>query len=305
MQQGAAFVPPFLSPRFIAVNLRTSIQEFIKNTAVAVRIVVSVGKRIGKERVAQSAAGMAYYGFFSLFPLMLILVTFGGAFLQSGEAQAQILHGLTRLFPFSGDLIQRNIEQVLSARGSMRLLGAVALAWSGSGAFAILARNINAAWPNTVQHPFLKRRLMALLILVVLVILMGVILAANLLARLLPAEVNGAAQVLIQMRYFSHVVAWLLLFVILLTLYRWIPNTKVAWHQGAWGAFFASLAAEIATLAFAWYLRSGFAKYSLVYGSLGAVAALLFWIYLLSFVVLFGAYLSAEIAMHRLAEKKR
>jgi membrane protein len=286
------------------VKSRTSLQDFIKNTAVAVRIVLSVLNRIGKERVAQSAAGMAYYGFFSLFPLMLILVTFGSAFLQSREAQAQILHGMIQFFPFSGELIEKNIEQVLSARGSMRVLGAIALAWSGSGAFAILARNINAAWPNTDQHPFVKRRLMALLILVVLIMLMVLILGANLLARLLPAEVNGAARVLMQMRYFSHFAAWLLLFITLLTLYRWIPNTKVAWNQGAWGALVASLAAEIVTLAFTWYLRSGFAKYSLVYGSLGAVAALLFWIYLLSFMVLFGAYLSAEIAMHRLAEEK-
>jgi membrane protein len=144
---------------------------------------------------------------------------------------------------------------------------------------------------------------MALLILVVLIMMMTLILGANLLARFLPAEINGAAQVLVQMRYFSHFVTWLLLFIILLTLYRWIPNTKVAWNQGAWGALIASLAAEVATLAFTWYLRSGFAKYSLVYGSLGAVAVLLFWIYLLSFVVLFGAYLSAEIAMHRLEEE--
>jgi membrane protein len=285
------------------VNLRTSIQESIKNTAVAVRIVVSVLNRIGKERVAQSAAGMAYYGFFSLFPLLLILVTFGGAFLQSKEAQSQVLRSMMRFFPLSGDLIQQNIEQVLSARGSIRLLGAVALAWSGSGAFAILARNINAAWPNTDRRPFVKRRLMALLILVVMIMMMTLILGANLLARFLPAEINGAAQVLVQMRYFSHFVAWLLLFLILLTLYRWIPNTKVAWNQGAWGALIASVAAEVATLAFTWYLRSGFAKYSLVYGSLGAVAVLLFWIYLLSFVVLFGAYLSAEIAMHRLEEE--
>lgn len=296
MQQGAAFVPPFLSPRLIAVKLRISVKNFLKNTVVAARILVSVFERVGKERVAQSAAGMAYYGFFSLFPLMLILVTFGGAFLQSEEAQAQILHGLTRFFPFSGDLIARNIEQVLSARGSMRLLGAVALAWSGSGAFAILTSNINAAWPNTDQHPFVRRRLMALLILMVLIILMAMILGANLMARLLPAEVNGAAKVLMGMRYFSHFVAWLLLFIILLTLYRWIPKTKVSWNQGAWGALVASLAAEIATLVFTWYLRSGLAKYSLVYGSLGAVAALLFWIYLLSFIVLLGAYLSAEIA---------
>lgn len=253
---------------------------------------------MGEEHIAQSAAGMAFYGFFSLFPLMLILVTFGSAFLESSESQAQALDILIQFFPFSGDLIEKNIEQVLKARGSIRTFGSVALAWSGSGAFAILARNINSAWPNTNQRPFIKRRLMALLILFILIVMMAFMLGANILTRLLPAEVNGATQVLMQMRYFSHIVTLLLLFITLLTLYRWLPNTKVFWNEGAWGGLAASLAIEMATLGFTWYLRSGFARYSLVYGSLGAVAALLFWIYILSLIVLFGAHLSAAIALH-------
>jgi membrane protein len=58
----------------------------------------------------------------------------------------------------------------------------------------------------------------------------------------------------------------------------------------------ASLAWELAKQAFAWYLSSGFAKYDLVYGSLGAVVALMFWIYIGSWIVFFGAHLSAVIA---------
>jgi len=75
-----------------------------------------------------------------------------------------------------------------------------------------------------------------------------------------------------------------------------LPNTHVLWREGAWGALVASLAAEIITWCFAWYLKSGFANYSLVYGSLSAIAALLFWIYLLGTIVLFGAHLGASIA---------
>jgi len=238
---------------------------------------------------------MAFYGFFSLFPLLLILVTYGGSFLESTEAQSQVLEFLVRIFPISGEVIERNIEQVLRARGPVRSFSAVALAWSGSAIFAILARHINSAWSTARQRPFITRRLMALLILVVLVVLMVLLMTANTLMRWLPAEVNGVAQVLTHMRYFTQFVVWATLFVSLLTLYRWIPNTTVSWADGAWGSLVASTAILLTSWGFTWYIRKGFINYSLVYGSLGAVAALLFWTYLVGFWVLFGACLSAAI----------
>ncbi len=255
-------------------------------------------ERFGEQRAAEAAAGMAFYGFFSMFPLLLILVTFGGSFLESAQAQEQVLDFLVGIFPISGEVIEKNIHQVLNARGSVRSFSTIALAWSGSAIFAILARNIDFAWATAKQRPFLTRRLIALLILFVLVVLMVLLMTANTLTRLLPEELNGAAQVLLQMRYFSQFAVWISLFVSLLTLYRWVPNTFVRWTEGAWGSLFASTAIVVTTFGFTWYIRNGFINYSLVYGSLGAVAALLFWTYLLAFWVLFGAYLSASIAMH-------
>jgi len=259
---------------------------------------------MGEERVPEVSAGLAFYGFFSLFPLLLILVALGGRFLESSEAQDQVLTLLVNIFPFSGELVKYNIQQVLGIRGSVSTFSAIALAWSGSAAFAILARNINFAWPSAGQRPFFYRRLMALLIVVVMVLVMLLMLAANTLTRLLPKEINGVAQFLMQLRYFSHFAMWSLLLVSLLTIYRWVPNTYVSWSQGAWAAIFASTLIEITTQVFTWYLRNGFINYSLVYGSLGAVAALLFWIYLLGFIVLFGAHLSAAIAQHEQTKKE-
>ena len=267
------------------------------------KIVRRTFEGFGERRAAEAAAGMAFYGFFSLFPLLLILVAYGGSFLKSAEAQTQVLEFLIGIFPISGEVIERNIQQVLQARGSVSTFSTIALAWSGSAIFATLARNINYAWSSARQRPFIARRLMALLILVVLFVVIVALMTANTLTRLLPEQVNGAAQVLTQMRFFSQFAVWVTLFVSLLTLYRWIPNTHVAWSEGAWGSLIASTAIVVTTLGFTWYIRNGFINYSLVYGSLGAVAALLFWTYLLGFWVLFGAYLSAAIAeIQRLGE---
>ena len=91
----------------------------------------------------------------------------------------------------------------------------------------------------------------------------------------------------------------LLLFTSLLILYWWLPRTKVLWREAAWGAMTGSIGISVVTSGFTWFLESGLSNYNLVYGSLGAIVALLFWIYLLSLIVFAGAHLSAAIAYVR------
>ena len=87
-------------------------------------------------------------------------------------------------------------------------------------------------------------------------------------------------------------------FLALLGLYRWVPNTKVKWSEAFWGALMVTLAWKIATNGFTWYFSSGLVQYELVYGSLGAVVALILWIYISGLIILFGAHLSAATARH-------
>jgi membrane protein len=69
----------------------------------------------------------------------------------------------------------------------------------------------------------------------------------------------------------------------------------VHWNATLWGAITASIVWKVATAGFSWYLSSGMGSYSLVYGSLGAIVALLFLIFIVSMITLFGAHLCAAI----------
>ena len=93
----------------------------------------------------------------------------------------------------------------------------------------------------------------------------------------------------------SSLGSWLTIFLLFLALYRWVPTTDIEWSAAFWGALIASFAWKVATTGFSWYLRSGLGRYQLVYGSLGAIVALLFLIFVVSMVTLFGAHLSAAI----------
>lgn len=96
----------------------------------------------------------------------------------------------------------------------------------------------------------------------------------------------------------SNFIPWLFTFLLFLALYFSVPNTEVKRRAAFWGALVAALAWEVAANGFTWYLRSALVRYELVYGSLGAVVALMLWIYWSSWNTLFGAHLSAAIAQH-------
>jgi membrane protein len=95
--------------------------------------------------------------------------------------------------------------------------------------------------------------------------------------------------------FLTNSISWLLSFLAYLGLYRWLPHTNVRWASAFWGAVFSATALKIAISVLTWYLSSGLNRYQLVYGSLGAVIALLIMIYITSVITLFGAHFTAAI----------
>ncbi|MDP6716661.1 MAG: YhjD/YihY/BrkB family envelope integrity protein, partial [SAR202 cluster bacterium] len=77
-------------------------------------------------------------------------------------------------------------------------------------------------------------------------------------------------------------------FTTFLVLYRFIPNTEVRIRDVWLGALVASMAFDGAKWGFLFYIRT-FPVYNVVYGSVGAVMALLTWVYVSAIILLFGA----------------
>jgi len=268
-------------------------------TGNSIDIIKRTALRINEERAAEAAASMAYYGFFSLFPLLLVAVVVVSTVLENTLTEEQVLDVLIQAIPFSGDLIAENIQQVLKARSSAGIISLIGLTWSALGAFTVLMRNINRAWPNTKARNIIKMRLMALVIFAVMIGGLISLFVFNTVTRFLPEDINEAAEKASSSQSFTQMIIVLLLFASLLILYWWLPRTKVRWKEAAWGAMIGSIGISIVTTGFTWFLESGLSNYNLVYGSLGAIVALLFWIYMLSLIIFAGAHLSAAIAYVR------
>jgi len=248
-------------------------------------------------RAAESAASLAYYAIFSLFPLLLLFIALGSYFLDSAQMYETVTQLAQQAIPISTRIINENLREVLEKRETIGIIGLVTLLWSASGVFTNLAYNINLAWPRARRYSFLQRRLMGVRMIAGLSGLLIVAIILDWLSNLLLFMhiTNVSFYDLSLWRLFSRVGSWLTVFLLFFALYRWVPITYVRWRASFWGALFASTAWKIATAGFTWYVTSGFGRYQLVYGSLGAVVALLFLIYLISMITLFGAHLSAAI----------
>ena len=295
----------------MADRIKTRVQSFYKQanewSGGTLKIVREAFERFGETRATQAAAGIAYYTFFSLFPLLLLLISATSFVFQSGQASEQTIEFIQEAVPVSQQLLEQNIERVLALRGTVGLIGLVSLLWSASGAFTILSQNINRAWEGAETRNFLEKRLVGLGMIGGIFLLLLLSLASTTLVNVLPQlEFTLDRLGLSSAHLWSLIVrfiSWLFTFGMFLALYRWAPNTSVSWRAAAWGALLAGIGWELGKAAFAWYLRSGLVKYELVYGSLGTVVALLFWIYLSGNVALLGAHLTASVD-RRLAESE-
>ncbi len=97
------------------------------------------------------------------------------------------------------------------------------------------------------------------------------------------------------MRFIFRLIPFFATLMLFIGLYRFMPKKKIGWKSVIFAAFFAALSLQLATSLFAWLIQLGLVNYELVYGSLGAVVSLLFWIYLICTITIFGAHLSSVI----------
>jgi len=212
----------------------------------------------------------------------------------------QLMQTVLSAIPVSRSLIEKNIQSIIEQRGTLGAISLLGLLWSGTGVFTVLSININRSFPGSHPRNIVGARISALLMIAILTLLLALAFLARTFFSLLPYLSLPLVQKLNLMNstfwsVMTGLVPLLLVFAIFLTLYRFIPNTRILWRQSIWGALAAAILWEVATSIFTWYLGSGLARYEIVYGSLGALVALMFYIYLVSWIILFGAHLTSAI----------
>jgi YihY family inner membrane protein len=242
----------------------------------------AVMKKFGDDQAGNLAALIAYYGFLSLFPLMLVLVTLLGMLLRNNpELQDTIRTSALANFPVIGEQISRNIH---SLRGSGLALGiGLALAlWAGLGIMKVLETAMNAVWnvPYRRRPNFWVSLLRAMLMLLVL----GVITIASAAAGSVGAGSDNWILGIIGVA--MSVVLNLILF---LLAFRILTTEDVTWGDVFPGALVAAFAWTVLQAVGGYIVSHQLQGASDTYGTFAIVIGLLAWIYLGAQVTLFAA----------------
>lgn len=248
------------------------------------------------------AGAIAFYTLFSIFPLMLAVISVLGYVVGPQANQNELAVDVARIIPVSSQFIGETVKGVVSARAITGVASVFGLLWGATSAFSAIRKGINTAWGIRKTRPFLKERLMDLGLVIGAAILFLIVLF---MAPTL-GVMKGVMDILFpEAEYFSkfiwNMVSRLispgLTLVAFLTLYRFMPNTEVRFKDIWPGAALACVAFHGVSQGFVWYVQT-FPVYNLVYGSVGAILALLTWVYLSAIIVLFGALITSRYAKY-------
>jgi membrane protein len=261
---------------------------------IPTRILYMSLRDFGRSNGVGLAAGIAFYALLSLFPLSLAAIAIAGYIYTGRDEQMAVVETIQQLIPVSTDYLADTIEGVVNVRGQVSIIGAFGLLWSGQAVFSGLRRGINNAWGIEKPSNFFRQRIVDF----GLMFLVGM---AAFFVLVFSAAVYNVPEVGEWLRTpwggaFSSVFAvglsLVVTFVVLIIMYRFVPNCPVLWSDVWIGAVVAAAFLEIGRQLFAWYV-SHFTDFNLVYGSLGALMAVMVWVYFSAIVILFGAQLSA------------
>ena len=251
---------------------------------------------------AHVAGAIAFYSLFSFFPLVLAIISIAG-FVQGSEAeQTSLAQDIAEVIPISTDFISRTVEGVVRARTITGIASVLGLLWAASAAFGAIRKGINLAWGINKTRPFLRERLMDFTLVLGAGVMMMVFLFITPIFTFL-REITDAIEpsgYVVTDAFWSiapQLLTPVISFATFLMLYRFLPNTEVKIGDVWLGSMGAAAAFEGTKWGFIWYVTT-FPVYNIVYGSVGAIMALLTWVYVSAIILLFGALVTSHYASY-------
>ena len=245
-----------------------------------------------------SAAAMSYFGLMALFPTLLLLLATSNKL----AAGSQMLAHAVDVYPGSAKFLRETIGS-LSQLGYGAIITCVVLVfWAGSWVFAVIERALNRIWSAT-SRTFLHGRALT----IGMVGMVGLLLACSVLitsfvlrlreiaSRLSPRQIERYPLMISVGTTFWTILfaalSYLVTVALFVLVYRFMPRAQVSLKDTLPGAFLGGVLWEIAKYIFA--LSLSYFHYDQIYGSVGAVVAVLTWSYVSSLILLFGAQLTA------------
>ncbi len=250
-------------------------------------------RKFGTDRCPLLASALIQAVVFSMFPLILGLISFSLFMLGSSESF------MNTLMPFLKQAFPVGIEEIIDSISAIRqtsiviaIIGVLAFLWGTAGIFRNLESTLNVIWKVKRDRPFLRRNLLtigyAVLVFLALLASFSITITINAL---------GGTHILAFVQTYNIAFSTVLSIVVFSFVYWRFPNREVEFKAAVFGAVFTAIAWEIAKHVFSYYVTE-LVDFTKIYGPLSVFFLLFLWLFYAAYIFIFGAELSYVFA-HR------
>jgi len=247
------------------------------------------------------SAALTYYAVFSIFPLLILLTSLLGIILENPTKQQAAIDTLISMIPQGAEIITDLLQDVIASRAVPSIIALVTLLWSATGFLRGLLSAIDLIHSKEYTHnSFVMRGIGVIIIILAVPALFLLLILAGLssfIVDFIPVDLPGYLISLLNVLasgFAVFIIATLAFFMIM----HFIPSRRAPARITLISSALTALDWMLLGYGFSWYLSSGFSNFNVVYGSIGAVMALMLYLYLTNIVILFGAQINASLAHH-------
>ena len=236
----------------------------------------------------------------SFIPLALLLVGAFGAVFDDSEVRERVVDTVFDNVPLAAEKdraqLERTVTDSLDGAGSLGFLSVVLLIVAASGVMSALRHSINQAWDIEKRPPLLKRKALDVSLVLgatTLLLLSLSLTATRHAADLLDDEENGGWLAALLLEALADTLPLVFTALVVLFLYRVLPMHRPRVREIWPGAMVAAVLLTLVRGALELYFEH-LADFGALYGSLGALMALLLFVFAASNVLVFGAEFASE-----------
>lgn len=251
-----------------------------------------ISKQLNEDNVRAFAAQSAYFLMLSAVPLLMLVTTILQIFLSKTTIPMQVADGTLELLPSAvSRFLVEVMDEVYQNAATVLSVSALAALWASSKGMMAITQGLNSVYDVEESRNYIMQRLRGVLyvILFLLSILLSMILLVfgNKLGEELTLLFPFLAPIfesVLRNRIFLISVMLLLIF---MALYKFMPNCKKRWKYQIPGAIFSTVGWMFFSFGFSIYVDY-FSGFSRMYGSMTTVILLMLWLYWCMYILLLG-----------------
>jgi membrane protein len=178
------------------------------------------------------AAGVAYYGVLSIFPLLIGVMAIASYFVDPQSVRALLSGQIQAGAPGSSEFLLQSIANIQRIRGTLSVVGIVGLIWTASAIFGAISRAVNRAWNVEGGPPFYIAKLRHIVMALgtgVLLVLSSILTTSRVFISRVEEVIGDVFPFLFLSNYvylgLTMLISVLMAFTIFLIIYKFIPHT--------------------------------------------------------------------------------